>query len=72
MDIANSAMTWIMGIINTVLGWGSSFFGTVLPGSSATDDKKNQFVKYGLIVLGLIVAAKVFRVNIGGGKGGKK
>jgi len=66
VDIATSVLNWFMGIINTIMGWGSSFFGTVLPGGSATTEKKDQFVKYGIIIVALFFAAQIFRVNIGG------
>ena len=75
MDAVNSFLTFIQGMISTVMGWGSSLFGALLPKSDATDEKKASFAKWALIVLGLFLAAKVFRVdlNIGGGsKGGGK
>lgn len=72
MEIANTAISFIMGLVTQVMGWANSFFGAVLPGSAATDEKKSQFVKYGLIVVGLFFAAQIFRVNIGGKSGGKK
>jgi len=66
VQIANTAMAFIMNLVTTVTGWFSSFFGTVIPGGSATDDKKSQFMKYGLIIVALFFAAKIFRINIGG------
>lgn len=66
MDAVNTFLTFMMSMLNTVMGWFGSFFGTILPGAGASDDKKAAFVKYGLIVLGLIVVSRVLRVNIGG------
>lgn len=76
MDMANKAMDWFMSVVNTVIGWGSSFFGSFLPGGEAADERKDKYVKYGLILAGLFFAAQILRLNlnIGGGgsaKGGK-
>ena len=76
METATKAMDWMMAKVDTIIGWGSSFFGSFLPGSEATNERKDQYVKYGLILAGLFFAAQMIRVNIGGGsapsKGGKK
>lgn len=71
MAAANTAMTFIMGIITQIMGWINSLFGAIVP-SSTDATGKSQFMKWGVIVVLVYFAAQIFRFKISTGTGGRK
>lgn len=64
MEMANTLITWVMGIVSQFMGWIGGLFGALVPSASASADDKAKFGKTAFIVVVLFFAAQILRVNL--------